>query len=271
MSKAVMIVSYKGGVGKTTLCAALAYVAADHGNVVTAIDLDLEFGGLDIALGEENAAGASAVEYFRGAATLEQSRIPCRKDGLYLMCAPMTLRENARGVTLEALREGIARLKTESDLLLFDLPAGGGPLLEMLVSTGEIDEILLVSTDAPTSLRSAEKCAAQLSGSGVPIRLVVNSYRVDSPNANSAGLLEILDSVCIPVLGVIPFDPAVPLGLGRGVPATALEDSPAGLAAENVFLRLAEKRVPLLDGVIKKRKRKQLYRKRNKQENGGTE
>ena len=273
MSKAVMIVSYKGGVGKTTLCAALAYVAAEHGNVVTAIDLDLEFGGLDIALGEENSTAPSALEYFSNRATPEQARIPCRKEGLYLMNAPMTLREEGEGITAEMLREGIARLRQENDLVLFDLPAGGGPLLDRLLESGEIDDVLLISTDAPTSLRSAETCASRLARrSKAQIRLVVNCYRVDSPESNNAGLLDILESVCVPVIGVIPFDPAVSLGLGRGVPATALEDSPAGLAAENVFLRLAQKRVPLLDGVLKKRKRNHLYRKKQKkQENGGTE
>ena len=147
-----------------------------------------------------------------------------------------------------------------ADLVILDMPAGGGPLFEKLIRSGGVDEVLLVTTDAPTSVRAAEKCGMLLSDIGIKkTSLIINGYHVDKPKQNSAGLWSMLESVSLPAAGVIPYDPVVGLSLRMGKPVTAMNRSPAGLAVENIFMRLAGETVPLLDGVISKRKRKKLF------------
>ena len=51
MSKIIGIVSGKGGVGKTTLCANLAFALAARGKNIIAIDGDIGLKNLDILLG----------------------------------------------------------------------------------------------------------------------------------------------------------------------------------------------------------------------------
>lgn len=272
MSKVIMVASYKGGVGKTTLSSGLAFVAARHENRVLAVDMDLEFGGLDIALGEENSAGESVVSVLRGRCTPEEAVVSCQQEGLLLLASPMTLNDPMTDITQERVDSFLEPLKKMGDLVILDMPAGGGPLFELLANSPYLDEILLVSTDAPTSLRTAEKCGMRLAQLTLkPVRLVVNCYRVDQPGENSMGLLDILDKVSVPAIGVIPFDAQVYRALRRGKPITAVEDSAAATAIENVFLRLAERKVALLDGIVKKRKRTALYRTKHKNKSGGTE
>ena len=50
MSKIIGIVSGKGGVGKTTLCAGLAFAIAAQGKNVIAIDGDIGLKNLDILI-----------------------------------------------------------------------------------------------------------------------------------------------------------------------------------------------------------------------------
>ena len=265
MSRVVMIASYKGGVGKTTLSSGLAYVAARHENRVAALDMDLEFGGLDIALGEENSAGASVADALRGRCSWEAALTPCAADGLFLMSSPMSLNDSMADVTQEIVDALMWELKKSNDLVLLDMPAGGGPLFEKLAACPWVDEVILVSTDAPTALRTAEKCGMRLAQvSSKRVRLAINCYRVDRPEENSAGILDILDTVSVPVIGVIPFDAKVSGALRQGRPITAMEGSPAAGAIENIFLRLAERQIPLLQGIVKKRKRNKLYRMNSK-------
>ena len=260
MSKLVMVCSYKGGVGKTTLSAALAHVAALNENRVIAVDLDLEFGGLDIALGAENAVGGSFLDLLRPDGDPASLLLPCQPDNLSLVAAPMAVDQDLHAVEPAQVERALGLLKAQADLVVLDMPAGGGPLFEKLATSRALDEILLISTDAPTSLRSAEKCGVRLGHiSGKPVRLCVNCYNVNTPRSNQAGLFSILETVCLPAIGVIPFDPAVASSLSRGVPVTAVENSLAGTAIENIFYRLAGEQVPLLDGILSKRKRKKLY------------
>ncbi len=267
-----MIASYKGGVGKTTLSSGLAYVAACHGNRVTALDLDLEFGGLDIALGEENTAGVNVLDVLRGHCSPDEGAIACAKEGLYLMGSPMALNESLEDVDGSAVDALLYKLKCTSDLVVLDLPAGGGPLFEKLANSPYVDEVILVSTDAPTSLRTAEKCGMRLAQlTSKPVRLAVNCYRVDRPKENSVGLLDILETVSLPAIGVIPFDLEVGKALRMGQPVTARKDSAASTAIENLFLRLAGRSVPLLNGIVKKKKRSKFYRIFHKNKGGGTE
>ena len=260
MSKAYVVGSYKGGVGKTTFCSALAYVAALNSNSVIAVDMDFGAGGLDIALGVENTAADNAFDFIKNGLDLDRVAVDAEPSGLKVICSPMnyfSMDEDLDGALIE---EAVAKLKRNSDLVLFDMPAGGGAFFEKLCLCGGIDGIIIVSTDSPTSLRSAEKCGQRLYElSGKEVKLLVNCYNVLDPKDNSSGLVGILENVALPALGVIPYDKLALKSLKCGKPLTAFDKSIAGTAIENVFLRLAGNKVALFEGIVKKKKRKKFF------------
>jgi septum site-determining protein MinD len=260
MAKAYVVGSYKGGVGKTTFCSALAYVAALNSNSVIAVDMDFGAGGLDIALGVENTAADNAFDFIKNGLDLDRVAVDAEPSGLKVICSPMnyfSMDEDLDGTLIE---EAVAKLKRNSDLVLFDMPAGGGAFFEKLCLCSGIDGIIIVSTDSPTSLRSAEKCGQRLYElSGKEVKLVVNSYDLDEPKNNSSGLLGILENVSLPALAVVPHDKLASKALRSGKPLTAYSKSLAGIAVENAFLRIAGNNVPLFEGIMKKKKRKRYF------------
>lgn len=264
MSKAYIVGSYKGGVGKTTFCSALAYVAALNSNSVLAVDMDFGSGGLDIALGVENTAAGNILHLLKKELELEGVAVDGGIPGLRVICSPMSYFEGLENISREAMEAVIHRLKLDNDLVLFDMPAGGGDFFEKLCLCEGIDGIIIVSTDSPTSVRSAEKCGQRLYElSGKDVKLVINGYNLTKPRSNTFGLVNILENVSLPALAVIPFDGLCSRALSLGKPLTAFEKSVAGIAVENAFLRMAGNNVPLFDGILKKKKRKKFLYKDN--------
>ena len=260
MSKAIMVTSFKGGVGKTVFSSALAYAAATSGQRAVGVDMDFESGGLDIALGAENSLGASVLDVLRGSADCERAQICCGGiPELNIISSPMTLFEDLGDITPQMMDDFILRLKLMSDLVIFDMPAGGGEFFTPLASSKHMDGIIVVTTDSPTAVRSAEKCGIGLAGiAKCPVRLVINAYGI-TPSRNTRGLLDLIGDTAIRAIGVIPFDKNVPRCIAQGRPVTSLRKSPAAVAVRNVLARLDGENVPLLCGIAGKRKRNKLY------------
>ena len=93
MGKIIIVASLKGGVGKTTLTAALSARLADMGKRVLAVDMDFGIRSLDIALGFENSAGPDCYDVIMGRSSLA---VACEsrdnRPTLHFLAAPM--REN---------------------------------------------------------------------------------------------------------------------------------------------------------------------------------
>ena len=92
MGKLIMIASLKGGVGKTTVSAALAYALAKLGHKTLAVDMDFGVRSLDIALGHENSASPSCWDVMTGKASLGIAVEEDERDGnLFFLSAPMNV------------------------------------------------------------------------------------------------------------------------------------------------------------------------------------
>ncbi len=261
MSKAIMVTSLKGGVGKTTFASALAYTSALDGQRTVCVDMDFGSGGLDIALGAENALGASIVDVFRGRIGADNALVCCgAMPELTLIPSPMSAFSVHSDVTPEQIDAALGRLRLISDLVIFDMPAGGGEFFQTLAASPHIDLIIIVTTDSPTSVRSAEKCGIEIAGlTKKPVKLVINGYNVNKPSKYGVGLVDLVNSVAVPALGVIPYDPAVRRALAEGRPVTAFRNSPAARAVRNVSVRISGGSVPILSGIIGHRKRNKLF------------
>ncbi|MBQ3075365.1 MAG: AAA family ATPase [Clostridia bacterium] len=258
MGEIIVVTSLKGGVGKTVLSSGLSYRLARSGKRVLAVDMDLGTGGLDIALGREDSVIPTFLDLLGGTVRAEDALFP-GDDGVYFLSAPVFFNESSLDqISQENFNSLLDYLKGVFDVVIFDMPADGGAAFRFFEESERVDQILLVSTAAPTSVRAAERCAMRLKNAE-KAKLVLNSFRVSKPGDNPFGVIEVIHRTSVPIIGVVPYDSGAEKALAKGLPLSAIPKSAAGKAIGNICLRLTDESVPLLDGVMKKRKRMRFY------------
>ncbi len=231
MSKAVVVTSGKGGVGKSTAAVSIGAGLASAGNSTLLIDMDIGLRSLDIMLGVENELVYDLNDVLSGACPLKQalSRDKKRKD-LYLL--PAASQTDSGSVSPIDIRALVARLKKEFDYVILDCPAGIGRGFRN--ASAAADEAIIVVTPDVISLRGAERVRELLKIDGVgDIRLLIN--RVSRKNVKYVD--ECATRMGAEVLGFIPEDKRVSLAAARGTPVldTATD---AGDAFERVVRRM---------------------------------
>lgn len=258
LGQVIVVTSLKGGVGKTVLSASLSYMAARRGQRILAVDMDLGTGGLDIALGREDSVIPTFPDLLTGAVLPENALFP-GDDGIWFLSAPVFFNEGSlASVSQETFNSLLLYLKDYFDIVLFDMPAGGGAAFHFLEDSGLVDLTLLVTTAAPTAVRAAERCAMRLR-EPEKAKLVLNSFRIRKPGDNPFSVVDVISRASVPIIGVVPFDTDAEKALAKGIPLAATKKSMAGHAIGNICDRILGQRVPLLDGVMKKKKRGRFY------------
>lgn len=263
MGKIIMVASLKGGVGKTTVSAALSHALAKMGQKTLAVDMDFGVRSLDIALGHENSASPSCWDVMTGRASLGVAvESDSREENLFFISAPMNV-DCTYDTTLtdRMFTSFLKNVKREYDFVLLDMAAGTGRLLDMASNSGEVDEVLIVCTQNAASVRAAEKLGADLYKTGEEkIRLVINSFVPDRAGKNDfVGVMDITEHSSVTLIGVVPFDKRVEALISSG--KTVIEDkrSLAGKALKNIARRLTGESVALFDGAVPRRHRFRLY------------
>ena len=158
-----MIASGKGGVGKSTLAAALAVALVRMGKKTVLMDMDLGLRSLDIHLGMENSVVFDVLDYVRGDSKLSQAVLPhLQMPELGLL--PASQAGSAQDVTDEHLEKIVRKLQKRYEYVLADAPAGLergiGRLLQAVKNT------LLVVTPDDVSIRDGERIVALLPRAG---------------------------------------------------------------------------------------------------------
>jgi len=263
MGKIIMIASLKGGVGKTTVCAALAHALATLGNKTLAVDMDFGVRSLDIALGHENFTSPGCWDVMTGRASLgvaaEEDE---RSDNLFFLSAPMNVDSIDDSVlTDKMLVTFLKNAAREYDYVLLDMAAGTGKLLDMVSDSGLVDTVLVVCTQNAASVRAAEKLGASLYKTGdEKVRLIINSFVCDGAGKKDfVGVMNIIEHSSVTLMGVVPWDRRVEGLISSG--KTVIEDKKcsAGRALHNIARRLTGESVALLDGAVPNRYRIKLY------------
>ena len=155
MTKSVAVYSMKGGVGKTTLAANLAWASAVQSGRRTLLwDLDAQ-GGAAFLLGEERRHGKAARIFDRD--TDPAKRIePTRWHGLDLLAADLSLRHLDASL-IEAdkpkrLRKLLRGLASEYDRIILDCPPGLGEISDQIFRA--VDLIVMPVEPTPMALRA---------------------------------------------------------------------------------------------------------------------
>lgn len=173
MSTAWIIASGKGGVGKSTITAALGIAMAREGKKVCIIDADIGLRDQDVLLGLENRIVYDLLDVAEGSCTLEEALIsPEGASRLSLLPASQFAR--AKELEPKAFRKLLVKLKALFDIVLIDCPAGIERGVRGLMN-GEIEESLIICTPDDVCIRNAERTCSVMEKKGLPRpKLIVN-------------------------------------------------------------------------------------------------
>ncbi len=224
-AQVIAVVSPKGGVGKTTLCSALACGLARHGRVF-AIDLDPQ-NALQYHLGVNAEAGTMTP----GAASSWRDGLAQGMAGTQVVSHALVADNGEAALAQQMAHDGQWLLRQlqamqlqGGDLVLLDLPAGQTPYLDQALQAA--DQVLAVVTPDAGSFLALEHMRQVLHGRN-NCRYVVNKY--DGTRSFNQDMLEVLKRWMGPRLaGVIALDHAISEGLAYGFnPLVKGGDSPA--------------------------------------------
>jgi Mrp family chromosome partitioning ATPase len=219
----IVIMSNKGGVGKSTVTTNLGVSLVEMGYKVGVADADIHGPNIPKMLG------------------VEGSRLKSNKQGI----EPLSINDNLKVVSLSFLIERpdepvawrdaakydylcelVGSINWgELDYLLIDLPPGTGnepsTLIELL---GKIDGAVIVTTPQDVALQDAQKAILFAKESGIPVIGVVENMSIlTCPHCNkeidvfkSGGGEKIAEKMSVPFLGRIPLDPEITISCDEG-------------------------------------------------------
>ncbi len=236
MGELIAVLSGKGGTGKTSVCAGVSSALAEAGCRVLCIDCDVGLRNLDISLGLSDSNALSFADLFGGGYLLEELQPHPLLPSLYFLTAPINCEPEQ--IDSGAFRELLRRCRERFDYILLDAPAGVDAGFRL--AAAEADRILLVTGPDPAAIRDAARAGDVLELMGKQsIRLVVN--RVDPRVVTAVKLTvdDIMDAAGLPLLGIVPEDPAVLLAASFGKPLIRYSRrSAAATACKRIALRI---------------------------------
>lgn len=245
MGKAILFMSGKGGVGKSTLSAALAMSAAENGKRVALLDGDIGLRSLDMMLGLQNRILFDLSDVIAGRCSLEEAMVwhPAAPS-LRLLVGGQQARP--KDFNRQDLKKIINTLKRRYDYVLIDGPAGLGRGIKNFV--GLTEEVIIVSTPDPVSVRSAEKTASQLYPLGIRPWLLLNRFvpqkAIDGLIQQPAMLAQTLD---LPLIGVLEEDSWVVDGAIEGKTVYETGDEKVRSVLSEMMQRLEGASLPVAE------------------------
>lgn len=246
MARIIVVTSGKGGVGKTTSSAAISTGLAQKGHKTVVIDFDIGLRNLDLIMGCERRVVYDFVNVIQGDATLNQALIKDKRtENLYILPASQTRDKDA------LTRDGVEQVLDELDEMGFDFiicdsPAGieSGALMTLYFA----DEAIITTNPEVSSVRDSDRILGILASKSRraergedPIKehLLLTRY---NPGRVSRGdmlsMEDVLEILCIPLLGVIPEDQSVLRSSNQGEPVILDSESDAGKAYLDTVNRL---------------------------------
>lgn len=243
MSEAIVITSGKGGVGKTTTTANIGTALAALGNKVVVVDGDTGLRNLDVLMGLENRIVFTLLDVIEERCRVKQSLIKDKRfSNLYLMPTAQTRDKNE--VSTEQMLKVIKDLKKEFDYVLIDCPAGIEQGFENAIIGA--DRAIVIVNPEVTSVRDADRVIGKLDSKGLDNhQLVVNRLDYDMvKRGDMLGIEDILDSLAIKLIGVVPNDEEITVATNKGEPVVLNNRSASGQAFNDIAKRIIGESIP---------------------------
>lgn len=231
MSQIIAITAGKGGTGKSTTSANLAYAFASLGKKTLVVELDFGLRCLDIMLGIKDKAKYDIGDYLEGridilTATTKVDMI----DNLYLVSAT---KNPFMDINPDKIMGVCEEMREHFDYIIVDTAGVGSSVFSVIKGA---DLILMITTPDPVCVRDGailsdflyvKNCTNQ--------RLIINKVSSTFKEDNVIyDLDEVMDTVGIPLLGVVPEDNLIKISGAKGTP---LPESSGGYKAYNAIAR----------------------------------
>ena len=147
------------------------------------------------------------------------------------------------GLEGQRFREVVEEAKDTFDYVFMDSPAGLGVGFQLAREAA--DRGVVVSAVDPAALRDAQRAVAELHDQP-QLHLVMNRVQPRLIRRLRTSIDNAMDAAGLPLLGVVPEDPAVTLSAAAGVPLVLASHKRAAHAYLNISKRILGQRVPLL-------------------------
>lgn len=242
----IVVTSGKGGVGKTTTVANVSTSLAKMGYKVVVMDLDIGLKKLDLILGLENRVIYDIVQVIEGECTLKQALVKDKRfPHLYMLPAAQT--RNKSDIQPEQVIDICEQLKPEFDFIFIDCPAGIEQGFRNAIAAA--DRAIVVTNPEVSAVRDADRIIGMLeSASFKDIKLVVNRLRPDMvKTGNMLSVEDLVEHLCIDLLGVVPEDRNVVISTNKGEPIILNENSLAAQAFNNIARRIVGEDVAIIN------------------------
>ena len=245
LGQVLAVISGKGGTGKTSLCAGVALALAEAGQKVLCIDADVGLRNLDIPLGLTDEPAICFTDVMRGVYPLSKATVHPRCSGLHFLTAPVT--EAPEDLEETQFHQLLTQARETYDWCLIDAPAGVGAGFRLAVRWA--DYAMVVSGSDPAALRDGARAAQTLEGiSKAEPKLVVNRIQRRFFRKTRFTVDDCMDSVGLPLLGIVPEDEAVALSAAKGQPLLNFTSKKgAAVACRHIARRLLGEKQPLLN------------------------
>lgn len=166
--------SGKGGVGKSTVAASIAFAAADGGLRVGLLDADIYGPSLPALLGVEDAAGRAEMTDDRKIVPIEARGLPFVSFGFFLgEKSPAVWRGPLVARAVEQVSRGV--VWPDLDLLVVDLPPGTGDTPLSLTEAVRVDAGVVVTTPQDLAVGEARKAVEMFDALDVPVAGVIEN------------------------------------------------------------------------------------------------
>lgn len=243
MAKTFLFLSGKGGVGKSTLSAALAVTAAEKGRRVALLDGDIGLRSLDMMLGLQNQVLFDLSDCVKRRCSLDKAMI-WHPDFPTLRLMVSGQSAKPKDFKAQDLKKIINTLSKRFDLIFIDGPAGLGKGSRTFLDLA--DEIILVATPDPVAMRSVERMASMLIEKGKRPCLVIN--RVDENKVFDGSYdqpLDLAQGLDLPLMGMLQDDTAIYEHLLQGKTAAEMKKETITQSLQEMLERLEGANIPL--------------------------
>ena len=232
MPRAIVVTSGKGGVGKTTLTAALGTVIAESGYRTVLLDADMGLNNLDVLMNVENRITFDITDVIENRCRPRQALVedPFTR-GLYVMPSAHGYDPRVNG---QALRAVILGLLKSFDFCFVDCPAGIEAGFHRAVTA--CDEALVVVTPHISSVRDADKVLRIIDSYGIKSDIIINRARGDLMlSEEMVPAEEVAKVLRMTPIGIIPENDKINLASNFGFPEASDAGEAVKILAENII------------------------------------
>ena len=201
MSEKYLVLSGKGGVGKSSVCACLGTAFSRRGHSVRILGGDCGFRCQDLLFGLENSALYDFSDILENRCLPKQAILPTGFPGVDLLCAPLDPFYLPEPDTLKRLVHWAGQ---HYSCVLVDCAAGFGGINRLL--SADCTEALVITTPDDAAVRSAGQISRLLTGNGLSRqRLIINRIPAHFSGSGSIrDLDDVIDRTGIRLIGAIP-------------------------------------------------------------------